>query len=105
MQRNRGNEAVRFCLKCKRNVYDIASLSTAEAEKLLTSADPVCVQVYRRADGKVMTRDCGGSPPPPPRDFLSPFRSPFLSPFESMRGRTDIPIAPRPSRRPDPDEQ
>lgn len=59
MQQNRGNAAVRFCLKCSRSVYDVASMSREEAEKLLRSEDPVCVQIVRREDGKVMTRDCG----------------------------------------------
>lgn len=63
MQANRGTDASRFCLQCKRNVHDIASMTAEEAEKLLTSADPVCVQIFRRHDGKVMTRDCGSPIP------------------------------------------
>ncbi len=55
-------ERARFCGQCKKNVYDIASMSTSEAELFLQhvamTSGSVCLQIYRRADGTVITDDC-----------------------------------------------
>ncbi|MBK9620575.1 MAG: hypothetical protein IPP57_17610 [Candidatus Obscuribacter sp.] len=62
-----GSEAVRFCGDCKKNVYNVAQMSTSEAELLLQKGcaqkeagieSSVCMQLYRRADGTVITDDC-----------------------------------------------
>lgn len=53
-----GDDRVRFCGHCEKNVYNIAGMSRAEAEGLLTSGSPVCVRLFRRADGTVLTQDC-----------------------------------------------
>src|SRR5207237_10521812 len=53
-----GDERVRFCAQCKLNVYNLASMSRAEAEALLAPRTKVCVQFYKRPDGTVLTQDC-----------------------------------------------
>ena len=55
-----GDERVRFCLSCEKNVYNLSAMGRDEAEALLASrADgEICVRYYQRADGTVMTSDC-----------------------------------------------
>ena len=54
-----GDDRVRFCGKCEKNVYDLGAMTAAEAEALLVQKEGnVCVRFYRRADGTVMTSDC-----------------------------------------------
>jgi hypothetical protein len=56
----RGDDQVRFCGKCRLNVYNLSGMSRRQAEALLgRSEGRVCVRFYRRPDGTVMTRDCG----------------------------------------------
>jgi hypothetical protein len=54
----KGDDRTRHCLQCERNVYDLSALSREEAEALLAAQGEVCVRLYRRADGTVLTRDC-----------------------------------------------
>lgn len=55
-----GDSQVRFCTHCDQKVYDISQLSREEASKFLAEATGrVCVRFYRRADGTIMTADCG----------------------------------------------
>jgi hypothetical protein len=54
-----GDEHVRFCGQCEKNVYNLSSLSRDEAEALLAAREgKMCVRLYRRADGTVLTEDC-----------------------------------------------
>lgn len=55
-----GDDKVRHCKLCSLNVYNISAMSTEEAEAVLDAAAGrrMCVRFYRRADGRVMTRDC-----------------------------------------------
>lgn len=54
-----GDEKVRFCGQCKKNVYDISSMSKAEAEQLMEEKEgKMCVRLFRRRDGKILTADC-----------------------------------------------
>lgn len=54
-----GNDRRRFCADCGLNVYNLTAMSKAEAESLLLNAEGrVCVRVYRRRDGSVITSDC-----------------------------------------------
>lgn len=54
-----GNERKRFCSECHLNVYNISDMTKVEAESfLLNSEGRVCLRVYRRADGTVITRNC-----------------------------------------------
>ncbi len=53
----KGDDKVRFCGGCKKNVYNIIAMTRVEAEDLLSSGD-VCARLFRRPDGTVMTSDC-----------------------------------------------
>jgi hypothetical protein len=55
----KGDDRKRFCDLCSLNVYNISEMTRGEVEKL--AADPdgrVCARIYRRADGRVLMRDC-----------------------------------------------
>ena len=56
-----GDERVRHCGGCDKNVFNLSAMPEAEAASLLAEqrAGGVCVRFYRRADGTVMTSDCG----------------------------------------------
>jgi hypothetical protein len=54
-----GDDTRRFCHHCNLHVYNIAALTSAEAETLITRAEGrFCAQLFRRADGTVITKDC-----------------------------------------------
>jgi hypothetical protein len=54
-----GDEHVRYCGRCEKNVYNLSSLTRDEAEALLSARQgEMCVRLFRRADGTVMTSDC-----------------------------------------------
>lgn len=57
----RGSGFRRFCGSCRRSVYNIASMTRQEAEALIGRTEGrVCVRLFRRFDGTVLTRDCPG---------------------------------------------
>jgi hypothetical protein len=54
-----GDDRSRHCRQCNRQVHNISELTTPEVEELVRNArGKLCVRLYRRADGKVMTKDC-----------------------------------------------
>ena len=54
-----GDDRRRFCSECGLNVYNLSAMSKQEAESLLLTAEGrVCVRLYRRRDGSVITSDC-----------------------------------------------
>jgi hypothetical protein len=54
-----GDERVRFCLQCRQSVYDVSGMTGTQAETLITGrTGQVCLRLFRRADGRVMARDC-----------------------------------------------
>jgi hypothetical protein len=54
-----GDDRVRDCARCEKPVFDLSTLTVAQAEDLLaTRGVTMCVRFFRRADGKVMTADC-----------------------------------------------
>jgi hypothetical protein len=53
-----GNAAIRFCARCRQNVYDVSAMTAADAERLLANDPDRCLRLFRRADGKVLTADC-----------------------------------------------
>lgn len=54
-----GDERTRFCDSCRKNVFNISSMSGPEVEELIESAEGrVCVRLFRRHDGTVLTSDC-----------------------------------------------
>ena len=52
----RGDEQVRHCGQCRQNVYNVSSLTRAEAMRLVGAR--ACLRIYRRADNTVLTSDC-----------------------------------------------
>jgi hypothetical protein len=54
-----GNDTVRFCGECKLNVYNLSDMTAAEAATLVERAEGrLCVRLYKRKDGTVLTRNC-----------------------------------------------
>jgi hypothetical protein len=54
-----GDERVRHCASCDKDVYDLSEMTSAEAEELLANVgEAACVRLHRRADGTVITADC-----------------------------------------------
>jgi len=54
-----GDDRSRFCSDCRLNVYNFAAMTQAEAEQLIAEKEGrVCLRLYTRADGTVITRDC-----------------------------------------------
>ena len=54
-----GDERVRFCQACDLHVYNISQMTRREATSLITKTEGrLCVRMYRRADGTVISRDC-----------------------------------------------
>jgi hypothetical protein len=55
----KGDDRVRHCGSCQKNVYDLSNMSRDDAEALLQKTEGrVCVRFYRRSDGTVLTQDC-----------------------------------------------
>jgi hypothetical protein len=61
-----GNDQVRHCGLCKKNVFNLSAMPEAEAAALVAGNTDgnLCVRFYRRSDGTVMTSDCGGARTP-----------------------------------------
>jgi hypothetical protein len=58
-ERMSGDDRARYCSGCDRKVYNLSAMTRFEAESLLENAEGrVCVRLYRRPDGSVMTEDC-----------------------------------------------
>ncbi|MDP3279236.1 MAG: hypothetical protein Q8Q09_28860 [Deltaproteobacteria bacterium] len=54
-----GDDHVRHCDLCDKNVYDLSSLTRDQAESLVRSNNgQMCVKFFRRADGTILTQDC-----------------------------------------------
>lgn len=55
----RGDDRVRYCGECRLNVYNLSEMSRTEAEAFVSQREGrACIRIYRRADGKTLTRDC-----------------------------------------------
>lgn len=54
-----GDDRVRYCGQCRRQVFDLTNLTSAEVADLLGDGGSLpCVAFYSRADGRVVTADC-----------------------------------------------
>ena len=54
-----GDDRTRFCGECQLNVYNISAMTEPEARDLIASTEGrLCVRMYRRADGTILTQDC-----------------------------------------------
>jgi len=55
----RGTDQVRHCGQCNKNVYNLSALTRRQAEALLRETEgQLCVRLYRRADGTILTENC-----------------------------------------------
>ncbi|PWU00530.1 MAG: hypothetical protein C5B53_03930, partial [Candidatus Melainabacteria bacterium] len=55
----KGDERVRHCLQCNKNVYNISKMTDAEANEFLSRVGQnACVMFYRRADGNIILDNC-----------------------------------------------
>lgn len=56
----RGDEVKRFCGECRLHVHDVSKMTRREANDLLAATNgEVCLRIWRRPDGRVITKDCG----------------------------------------------
>ncbi len=54
-----GDERVRFCGKCEKNVYNLSAMTRQAGEALVREKEGrLCVRMYQRQDGTVITTDC-----------------------------------------------
>ena len=54
-----GDDQVRFCGKCEKNVYNVIAMTRDAAESLVREKEgQLCVRLWKRADGTVLTADC-----------------------------------------------
>jgi hypothetical protein len=54
-----GDERKRFCSLCSLHVYNISEMKRKEAEDFLSAnTEGVCLRLFRRADGTLITKDC-----------------------------------------------
>jgi len=54
-----GDDRVRFCRECNRNVYNLSAMTKREARRVVAEREGrLCVRFYQRRDGTVLTSDC-----------------------------------------------
>ena len=54
-----GDDKSRYCGKCEKNVYNLSAMTREEADLLMLEREgELCVRLYRRKDGTVLTQDC-----------------------------------------------
>jgi hypothetical protein len=55
----RGTDRVRYCSKCRQQVYNLSEMTREAAEALVTGTEGrLCVRFFRRPDGTIITGDC-----------------------------------------------
>ena len=80
-----GDERVRLCLRCDKNVYNVSAMDKDAAEALLRErlGTDMCVRFYQRADGTLLTQDC-----PKPVDSADGERAEPPAPVPTLRTTT-----------------
>jgi hypothetical protein len=54
-----GDDRVRACASCNKNVYNLSSMTRDEAEALIVEKEgKLCVRYYQRKDGTILFEDC-----------------------------------------------
>ena len=54
-----GNDQVRFCGQCSKNVYNLSAMTREQAEALIRRMEgQLCVRYYMRPDGTVLNANC-----------------------------------------------
>ena len=62
-----GDDRVRSCSACSRSVYNIAAMTSDEVSAMIAGREGrLCVRLYLRTDGTVITADCPPTVPPAP---------------------------------------
>lgn len=54
-----GDDRVRHCCQCNLRVYNLSAMPADEAAAIVQRSEGrVCIRLYKRADGTVITQDC-----------------------------------------------
>lgn len=55
-----GDNITRHCADCKLNVHNLSAMTRVDAEAFLarTTEGRVCVRIFQRPDGTILTQDC-----------------------------------------------
>src|SRR3954466_8664270 len=54
-----GDERVRHCMKCNKDVFNLSQMTRDDAESLLREKQGnLCARYFQRADGTILTSDC-----------------------------------------------
>src|SRR6185369_1103336 len=54
-----GDERVRHCGSCNKNVYNLSNMTRDEAEALIVAKEGrLCVRYFQRKDGTILLKDC-----------------------------------------------
>lgn len=56
-----GDDKVRHCSLCAKNVHNLSAMTREEAEEFVRSKQQhrrACIRFYQRSDGTILTRDC-----------------------------------------------
>lgn len=54
-----GDEQVRHCARCDKNVFNLSAMTREAAEHLVREKEgKLCVRYFRRTDGTILTADC-----------------------------------------------
>ena len=54
-----GDDRARFCSHCQKDVFNLSAMPKDEAESFIqTRTAEVCVRLYKRTDGTLLTSDC-----------------------------------------------
>jgi hypothetical protein len=54
-----GDDRVRFCTECSRNVYNLSAMAATDAEAFVSAqTGRLCVRFYQRVDGTLLNEDC-----------------------------------------------
>src|SRR5262245_11566020 len=55
----KGDDRARHCGSCDKTVYDLSRLTADQAADLIRAKEgSLCVRLFRRSDGRVLTADC-----------------------------------------------
>ncbi len=58
-EKMRGDDQIRHCASCAKNVYKLSAMTREQAQRLILEKEGnLCVQLHHRADGTVITSDC-----------------------------------------------
>jgi hypothetical protein len=54
-----GDERVRFCTQCRKNVFNLSAMTRSQIETLIREKEgKFCGRFYQRPDGRMITADC-----------------------------------------------